>query len=128
MGCLASKNPDIDMSKIRKKIVIVGLESSGKTSILNRLKMQKFVECIPTIGLNIETVLFGNLELLIFDIGGRARSLWSHYYENLDALVFVIDSTNKKDLGTIREEFIKLNDQLRFSNAIVLILFNKQDS
>lgn len=127
MGCLASKNSDNDDSKLRKKVVMVGLDNAGKTSILNKVKTQHFMQTAPTVGLNIETITFGNLELLIFDIGGRARSLWSHYYENLDALVFVVDSTDRSRLANVREEFIKLNDELRYKNSVVLVLFNKQD-
>ena len=50
---------------------------------------------MPTIGLNIETIKYNNFTFLIFDVGGKVRSLWSHYYENLDAIIFVIDSTDK---------------------------------
>ena len=50
----------------------------------------------PTIGLNVESVQYKQLEFLVFDVGGKVRSLWSHYYENLDAVIFVIDSVDKE--------------------------------
>lgn len=56
------------------------------------------MDTVPTIGLNIETIQYKNLEFLIYDIGGKARSLWVHYYDNLDAIIFVVDSTDKDRL------------------------------
>lgn len=72
------------------------------------------METVPTIGLNIETISYKNLEFLVFDVGGKVRSLWSHYYDNLDAVIFVVDSTDKERLWQIKDEFRKLSSELSF--------------
>lgn len=64
---------------------------------------------------------------MIFDVGGKVRSLWSHYYDGLDAIIFVVDSTDKDRLWLVKDEFNKLSSELSFQNAVVLVLFNKQD-
>ena len=131
MGCplfrpLANET-DPTLSYTKKKVLLIGLDGSGKTTILHRLKSGKFQQTLPTVGLNIETALIKNIEFLIFDVGGKVRSLWTHYYENLNALIFVIDSTDKERMWQVREELVKLNEDLKFQNVSLLVFFNKQD-
>ncbi|KAL4503314.1 hypothetical protein ABPG72_000920 [Tetrahymena utriculariae] len=136
MGCLFGRGKKLkegidqiadNSNGVKRKIVMIGLDGAGKTSILNQLKVKKFMETVPTIGLNIETIQYKNLEFLVFDVGGKVRSLWSHYYDNLDAIIFVVDSTDKERLWQVKDEFRKLSSELSFQNAVVLVLFNKQD-
>jgi len=76
-------------------VVLIGLENSGKTSILNYLINNKSANVTPTAGLNVENLLFEKKNYLFFDVSGKVRSLWAHYYENLDGLIFTIDTTDK---------------------------------
>ncbi|CAD8175676.1 unnamed protein product [Paramecium pentaurelia] len=118
MGCLTSSQKEEDISialqsSKKLKIVIVGLEGSGKTSILQYLKNGKFTESQPTIGLNVETIQFKARHYLIFDVGGKVRTLWSHYYENLDGLVFVIDTTDSERIEIVKNELKKLGSEIK---------------
>ena len=100
---------------------MIGLDGAGKTSVLKFLKMDTRSDTVPTVGLNIETVQYKELNLLVFDVGGKVkifkciniyfqvRSLWSHYYENVNAVIFVIDSTDSERMYTIKEELHRLN-------------------
>ena len=54
--------------------------------------------------MNVETIKYKNLEFLVFDVGGKVRSLWAHYYENLDAIIFVIDSTDRERVWQVKDE------------------------
>jgi len=111
----------------KKKILLIGLDNSGKTTILNFIKSKTFVQTEPTVGLNIETIIIKNFEFLIFDVGGKVRTLWSHYYENLSAIIFAIDSTDRPRLWEIREELKKINQELKYQAIPALIFYNKQD-
>lgn len=93
---------------------MIGLDGAGKTTILKQIQLKKYMDTVPTIGLNVETVKYKNLEFLVFDVGGKVRSLWTHYYENLDAIIFVIDSTDRERVWQIKDELIKLNNDLKF--------------
>jgi ADP-ribosylation factor protein 1 len=44
------------------------------------------------------------MTFLVFDVGGKVRTLWAHYYESLDALIFVIDSSDKSKLYAVKDE------------------------
>lgn len=79
-----------------KKLLMVGLDASGKTTILYKLKLGENITSIPTIGFNVEEVSYKNFKMSIWDIGGqdKIRQLWKHYYENTDGLIFVIDAAD----------------------------------
>lgn len=70
--------------KIEMRVVTLGLDGAGKTSILFKLKQNEFMTMLPTIGFNVETVEYKNLKFTIWDVGGqhKLRPLWKHYYLN----------------------------------------------
>jgi small GTP-binding protein len=131
MGCpvIRDKNKmeDDDTSVKKHKVLLIGLDGSGKTTIVNQLKSKSFVHTVPTIGVNIESISYKNLDFLVFDVGGKITSLWSHYYENTDALIFVVDSLDSERFPQVKEEFVKLNQELKFTKTVILVLFNKFD-
>jgi GTPase SAR1 family protein len=51
---------------------------------------------VPTIGLNIEQIEFQGFNLTFWDVGGQAVRLWKHYFDSIDAIIYVIDSTDKE--------------------------------
>ena len=85
--------------------------------------------CVPTIGFNVERITYRNLEMTIWDVGGqdKIRALWRHYYENTDALIWLVDSADAARMAECKDELhhVLRDDGLR--NAKVLVLANKQD-
>ena len=80
------------------RVLMLGLDFSGKTTILYQLKLGEAVSTIPTIGFNVETIDFKGKELTIWDVGGQdnVRSTWSHYFKDTNAIIYVIDSADKQ--------------------------------
>ena len=77
-----------------KKVLLLGLDNSGKTSLLIQYKEKQFSSTVPTVGLNVEQIPYRNKYMLtMWDVGGAATKLWKHYYDKIDAIVFVIDSS-----------------------------------
>uniref|UniRef100_A0A1B6H0Y9 RING-type E3 ubiquitin transferase n=4 Tax=Proconiini TaxID=565685 RepID=A0A1B6H0Y9_9HEMI len=115
--------------KIEMRVVTLGLDGAGKTSILFKLKQNEFMAVIPTIGFNVESVEYKNVRFNIWDIGGqpKLRPLWKHYYLNTQAVVFVIDSADKQRLPEALSELSKLMSEKELKDAALLILANKQD-
>ncbi|KAL1512090.1 hypothetical protein AB1Y20_005362 [Prymnesium parvum] len=111
------------------RVLMLGLDAAGKTTALYKLKMGELVTTIPTIGFNVEAVRHKNLEMTIWDVGGqdKIRTLWRHYYDNTDALVFLVDSNDPDRLQEAREELHEVLADDRLRNACVLLLANKQD-
>lgn len=112
-----------------RRVLLVGLDAAGKTTILYKLHLGEVVATIPTIGFNVETVHYKNCNLTIWDVGGqeRIRRLWRHYYDGVGAVIFVVDSNDRERIDEAAKElnFLLAADELR--NACVLILANKQD-
>ena len=129
MGGLFSSLIDRIFPKIPSRILMVGLDNAGKTTILYKLKLGEVVTTLPTIGFNVETVEYKNISFTVWDVGGQTklRSLWHHYFENSDAVIFVVDSSDKERLEEARDELdrILLDDRLR--NTSLLVFSNKVD-
>ncbi|XP_065657634.1 E3 ubiquitin-protein ligase TRIM23 [Hydra vulgaris] len=115
--------------KMEMRVLALGLDNGGKTSILFKLKQNEFVSAITTIGFNVETIEHKSVKFTIWDVGGvqKLRPLWRHYYLNTQAVIFVIDSTNLERLFEAQEELTKLLAEKRLQDALILIYANKQD-
>jgi small GTP-binding protein len=111
------------------RILMVGLDAAGKTTILYQLKMGETVKTIPTIGFNVETLEYKNLNFTVWDVGGqdKIRVLWKHYYQNTDGLIFVVDSNDKDRIEDASEELKKMLAEEELKDAAVLVMANKQD-
>ena len=83
---------------------MLGYDGAGKTTILYKLKLGEAVSTVPTIGFNVDKVQYKNLEMTIWDIGGqeKLRNLWHHYFQNTNALIFVVDSCDSDRLEEVK--------------------------
>ncbi|CAK8684711.1 ADP-ribosylation factor 3-like [Clavelina lepadiformis] len=111
------------------RILMVGLDCAGKTTILYNLKMGKVVRTIPTIGFNVETVEYKNLSFSVWDIGGqdKIRPLWRHYFYNVQGLIYVVDSNDWERIEEAREELHSLLEEDDLKDCKLLVFANKQD-
>jgi len=111
------------------RILMVGLDAAGKTTILYKLKLGEVVTTIPTIGFNVETVEYKNINFTVWDVGGqdKIRPLWRHYFQNTQGLIFVVDSNDRERIGEAREELDKMLNEDELRDAILLVFANKQD-
>ena len=82
MGAFASIFKGL-FGKKEMRILMVGLDAAGKTTILYKLKLGEIVTTIPTIGFNVETVEYKNISFTVWDVGGqdKIRPLWRHYFQ-----------------------------------------------
>jgi len=115
--------------KKEMRILMVGLDAAGKTTILYKLKLGEIVTTIPTIGFNVETVEYKNISFTVWDVGGqdKIRPLWRHYYQNTQGLIFVVDSNDKDRVGEAHDELHRMLSEDELREAIVLVFANKQD-
>mmetsp|Transcript_19519 Transcript_19519/g.33557 ORF Transcript_19519/g.33557 Transcript_19519/m.33557 type:complete len:180 (+) Transcript_19519:144-683(+) len=111
------------------RILMVGLDAAGKTTILYKLKLGEIVTTIPTIGFNVETVEYKNINFTVWDVGGqdKIRPLWRHYFQNTQGLIYVCDTNDRERVVEAADELKKMLSEDELANAAILVFANKQD-
>lgn len=122
--------------KEEKKLIIIGLDYAGKTTILEQYKAifgEKSMDLNkipPTIGMNIARVVVDNFVAIIWDVGGGSsmRRIWKNYYPDVEGVLFVIDSSDRGRFTEAKRalEQVLETHELR-SDVPVLLFANKQD-
>ncbi|XP_062448005.1 ADP-ribosylation factor 5 isoform X1 [Rhea pennata] len=113
MGLTVSAVLSRIFGKKQMRILMVGLDAAGKTTILYKLKLGEIVTTIPTIGFNVETVEYKNICFTVWDVGGqdKIRPLWRHYFQNTQGLIFVVDSNDRERVQESADELQKMRWQ-----------------
>ena len=143
------------MKKI--KVVLLGLDGAGKTTIVTHLDSKAFVPSstasstnrdtdeetketdsnvqgtwiLPTSGMRLHRFRRSGMKWELWDMSGRSkfRSLWASLFQSAHALVFVVDTSNVLRLGVVQREFKKIlaNQIIRKRRTPILVLLNKGD-
>lgn len=133
MGLLDKLGNLLSSKKKDFNLLIVGLDNSGKSSIINYLKSAetKMTTISPTVGFKVEKFINKSLNFTAFDMSGqsRYRNLWEHYYKDADAIVFVIDSSDRMRFVVAKEELDNMLEHVELKNKNIPFLFfaNKTD-
>ena len=108
---MGNKVPRIGKTKVPKiGVLMLGLDKSGKTTLLYKVKNGTIIDTTTTIGFTYEIVEWNKLSFNIWECGGHenCRVLWRHFYEAAHAIIFVIDSTDRERLGFMSQRKSKL--------------------
>ncbi|KAJ3376127.1 ADP-ribosylation factor protein 3 [Allomyces arbusculus] len=111
------------------RLLLLGLDHAGKTTLLKRVNGEDYTDVTPTTGFNVKAVQANGVKLHVWDIGGQAaiRPYWRNYFENTDVLIFVVDATDKDRLDEAGVEFNQLLAEPKLAKVPVLVFANKQD-
>merc|ERR1711988_1143050 len=128
MGLLSLlRNLKKDSEEMR--ILMLGLDNSGKTTALKSLAGEEVTHITPTQGFNIKSVQQAGFKLNVWDIGGQKhiRPYWKNYYQNTDAIVYMVDSADRRRVEEAAEELTQLLEEPDLAGVPVLVYANKQD-
>ncbi|KAF6821052.1 ADP-ribosylation factor [Colletotrichum sojae] len=112
------------------RILMLGLDNAGKTTIVKKIMGEDVHTVSPTLGFIIKTIDYDGPSLTIAgDVGGQKtlRSYWRNYFEKTDALVWVVDATDRLRIEDCRQELHGLLQEERLSGASLLVFANKTD-
>jgi len=111
------------------RILVLGLDNAGKTTILKKLSDEDVTTITPTQGFNIKSLMHEGFKLNVWDIGGQKsiRPYWRNYFDQTDCLLYVIDSADRKRLEETGDELSKLLEEDKLAGVPLLVLANKQD-
>lgn len=124
----------VRLGKLNVHVVMLGLDSAGKSTVLFSLKYDQFVASSPTVGFNCETVKGTHgqakgVSFVIWDVGGqdKVRSLWRSYTRATDGIVFVVDSSDGERLEEAKVELHRIARTPEAAGVPIVVLANKQD-
>ncbi|KAF1347905.1 ADP-ribosylation factor family-domain-containing protein [Delphinella strobiligena] len=111
------------------RILMLGLDNSGKTSIVKSIMGEDIHSVSPTLGFIIKTIDYDGYKLNIWDVGGQKtlRTYWKNYFEKTDTLIWVVDATDRERIDDCRAELEGLLLQERLMGASLLVFKNKSD-
>ena len=114
-------------SKEKSKILVLGLDCAGKTSILKALSSQKFEHLKPTEGFNIKVLEIGGVKINIWDLGGQKvlRQYWSNYFEKTNFIMYVVDSADEDWMEEAGKELKNLLEETELKDVPILVYANK---
>jgi ADP-ribosylation factor protein 1 len=127
MGAIASL---LSKKKPEMRILMLGLYSAGKTTLLHKLKLGNVVITKSTMRFTVETVEYKHVHLACWDVGSSFyKPLWRHYYQNKNTIIYVVDSNDRDrfNLKDAKDELHMMLNEDKLCVACVLVYANKQD-
>ncbi|XP_054654550.1 ADP-ribosylation factor-like protein 11 isoform X2 [Dunckerocampus dactyliophorus] len=112
------------------QVILMGLDSAGKTTLLARLLTGQVVDTSPTIGFNVGSFhLDKRTSLTVWDIGGQKSMMpnWRYYLDDCKALVFMVDSSDPGRMPEAQKALKKVLSDERLRGVPLMVLANKAD-
>ena len=112
-----------------KSVILLGLETAGKTTLLNQWARGVTSKTTTTIGLDIEHVEVGTEIFNLIDLGGQEPfriTLWKTYAQMAHAIIFLFDITDRSRTADAVKWFWQVEEWIS-SEVPIMFCANKID-
>jgi len=116
-------------SEKEARILVLGLDNAGKTTILKKLSDEAIDTITPTKGFNVKSITVKGFKVNMWHVGGQKsiRTYWRNYYDNTDVLIYVVDSADVERLSEATVELNQLLKEKKLKDVPLLVFANKMD-
>eukprot|EP00232_Nephroselmis_pyriformis_P008579 CAMPEP_0182882912 /NCGR_PEP_ID=MMETSP0034_2-20130328/18074_1 /TAXON_ID=156128 /ORGANISM="Nephroselmis pyriformis, Strain CCMP717" /LENGTH=188 /DNA_ID=CAMNT_0025016031 /DNA_START=100 /DNA_END=662 /DNA_ORIENTATION=+ len=129
MGFMSNIFTQLGLKKRKASLLVVGLDNSGKTTVVDNLNAQRQDEIAPTLGFQLDRYALEGVKLTVMDMSGQRKyhKLWEGYYADADAVAFVVDSADKRRVEEARTCIEGVLSHADLQGKPLLVLANKKD-
>ncbi|KAG2375090.1 hypothetical protein C9374_010094 [Naegleria lovaniensis] len=116
---------------IKGRVLFLGLDNAGKTTLLYKLKTGLMQQFNQTMYPNNETVeISSSCTIQVIDLGGHplARKLWKDYYLDVSGIVFMVDAVERRRIQEARAELYSIMKDNDLANVPIVVMGNKVDN
>jgi len=122
--------------RIAEKVLFLGLDGAGKTTLIEALKVSnsersspKLSANQPTVGLNVSHTEIRGKSVILLEVGGgeSIRSIWHHYYNEATKIIFVVDGSDAARFGDSQRAFTRVLETIKHLDIQILLVSNKMD-
>jgi small GTP-binding protein len=111
------------------RVLICGLDNSGKTTMLSRILLGRVVPTLPSCGFQAQTLKHRRTKFMLWDVGGQLhlRFHWRHHFFGTHCVIFVVDASDSSRFSEAGQELSTLFSEAQLATAGFLILAHKCD-